>query len=126
MSHEKYASIGLETEVLDASPHRLIQMMYERLVKLIHLTRQQMIAKDIPKKCQSISKALDIIGYLKMSLNFDHPEAAALSERLDHVYSFVERQLIEANMKNDPEFLDIALEKILTIKSAWDSIADAK
>jgi flagellar protein FliS len=121
-----YDTIGAEAEVVDASPHRLVQMLLERCVQQIHTSRHYMEKNDIVRKGQCISKAMDIIAYLKLSLNMDDPKARELSKKMDDVYSFVDSELLQANMTNDPSHLDAALNKILIIKSAWDAIGDTK
>lgn len=117
-----YEQIGLETEVLDASPHRLIQMLLEKSLQQINLSRLYLQQNDIAKKCAAIDKAMDIVLYLKLSLNMEDPQAVELSQKLDVVYSFVEKQLLEANRNNSAQYLDAAISNLLTIKSGWDEI----
>lgn len=117
-----YEEIAIDTEVLEASPHRLIQMMLERCVQHINMSRHFMEANDIPKKCKAISKAMDIIAYLKLSLNMEEKAARELSERLDIVYTYIDKQLLTANLKNDPTYLNLALTHLMKIKNSWDAV----
>jgi len=119
---DMYKDISIETEVLDASPHRLVQMMYEKCIDGIQISRHLMHENDVPKKCQAITKVIDIITYLKLTLNMDDPEAKKLSQHLMVVYDYIEHQLFLANMKNDPVHLDNALVNLKKIKAAWDAI----
>lgn len=122
MTYKSYQSIEIETEVVSASPHRLIQILLEKGIQQINLARMHMQNNNIPNKCESISKAMDIINYLKITLNKDDPQANELSKHLDVVYQYADRMLLMANLKNDEKFLDEALKKMMEVKSAWDSM----
>ncbi len=118
-----YGKIGAETEVMNASPHRLIQLLFERAVQQIQLAKHYMERKEIAKKCQAVTKALDVIVHLKESLNFDDKNAKKISEKLSDIYTYIESVLLKAHIKNDPILLDEALAKLNPIKTAWDNIA---
>tara|TARA_R110000868_G_scaffold93170_3_gene257989 strand:- start:470 stop:838 length:369 start_codon:yes stop_codon:yes gene_type:complete len=118
-----YQSIALETEVLDASPHRLVQMMYEKCINNIGVIKHHMNENNIEKKCHSINQVLDIIGYLKQILNKDNEESRELSHHLMIVYEYVEKQLFMANLKNSEVYLDNASAQLMKIKASWDKIA---
>jgi len=121
-----YENIKHETEVFDASPHRLVQMLLERCVQQILLGRHSMERKDVASKCQAITKAMDIISYLKAMLNREAPEAKELTGKLSDVYAFINKQLLFANMNNEPAYLDDALQKLNIIKSGWDAMGEPK
>lgn len=120
--NDKYHLIQLESEIMEANPHRLIQMMFEKCIQQIQFARHCMEENEIAKKGNAISKALDIVDYLKLMLNREAPEAVELSGQLDAVYTYINDRLIRANMKNDPAQLDDALRKINKIKMAWDTM----
>ncbi len=117
-----YKSIGVETEVMEATPHRLVQMMFEKCIDSINLSRHLIRENDIPKKCHLITQVLDIVAYLKSILNTEDESAKELSTHLINVYSYIENQLFMANLKNDTTYLDNALDKFKKIKESWDQI----
>jgi flagellar protein FliS len=119
---KEYSQIGLTTEVSTASNHRLIQLMLDKCLQHIITAKVSLIEKDVAKKCQSISKAMDIIGYLRVCLNFKDKEAVQLSKLLDSIYEYLERTLLHANMYNDASLLDEAKSRLQDIKSGWDKI----
>ena len=118
-----YGKIGAETEAMNATPHRLIQLLFERAIQQIQLARHYMERKEIAKKCQAVTKAIDVIEHLRASLNFDDKNAKKISEKLSDVYKYIEAVLLKAHLKNDPILLDEALAKLNPIKTAWDNIA---
>jgi flagellar protein FliS len=119
-----YNEIGLETEIMEASPYRLIQMMFEKCVDGIQISRHLMKENDVPKKCQTLTKVINIIVYLKQSLNMEDESCRELSQHLMNVYTYIENQLVLANMKNETIYLDNALAQLLKIKKTWDEIGE--
>lgn len=124
MNINLYDKIKAETEVLQASPHRLIQLLFERSLQQIQMARHHMERKNLEKKSQSITKAMDIIFHLRSSLNFNEPEAKKISEKLSVVYMQIEKELLNANLKNDPLYLDKAKTLLEPIKESWDKIGE--
>lgn len=125
MSVNAYHTIAAETEVLDASPHRLIQLMFERCLQQMRLAKHFMERKEINNKCNAIAKAHDIIIHLRAALNYEVQEARPLSEKLNNVYQYIETCLFKANLKNDAAALDEAISKLMPIKTSWDHIGEA-
>lgn len=111
--------LGVVAEVEEASPHRLIQMLYEGALQRIAIGKGAMQRKEIALKGQSISHAIAIVGGLRSSLDLSQGEIAV---NLDNLYEYMERRLLEANLKNDAEVLDEVSGLLKDIKSAWDAI----
>ena len=115
-----YQQIKARTEVEDASPHRLIQMLFEGALERLAGAKAHMLRGEKGPKCEKISKAMDIIDGLRTSLN----EAAGgdLARNLDALYDYMERRLLEANLKSDPVLIDEVAGLLHDVKEAWDSI----
>lgn len=118
-----YTKVGLETGVAAASPHRLITMLFEGALVAISSAAIHMKAKRILEKGQAISKAITIIDSgLRASLNKE--AGGELAERLDALYEYMSRRLLEANLKNNPEMLTEVHGLLMEIKGAWDEIGE--
>lgn len=120
--NEAYNIIGVETDVMTASNHRLIQLLMDKCLQHIELSKMFIETKDVPSKSQSINKALDIIEYLRVCLNHNDERAKKLSSMLDGLYAYLQKNLLQANMNNDVSFLDEAKKILTTIKEGWDGI----
>lgn len=118
-----YSELGLETDVMSASSHRLIQLMLDKCLQNIELSKNYIITNDVPKKCQAISKSLDIVEYLRICLNHQDEKAQELATLLDSLYAYLQKNLVQANLKNDIQSLDEAKKVLLQIKEGWDGIA---
>ncbi len=111
--------LGVVAEVEEASPHRLIQMLYEGGLQRIAVAKGAIQRNEIAMKGQNISAAISIIGGLRSSLDLSQGEIA---RNLDNLYEYMERRLLEANLKNDLEVLDEVSGLLRDVKSAWDAI----
>lgn len=116
-----YQQIGKRSEVEAASPHRLIQLLMERVLTKIAMARGHMDRNAIAEKGQHIGDAIDIITVLQASLN-DKPDSK-LAGNFDALYDYMTRRLVEANLKNDPVLLDEVTALMRELKEAWDAIS---
>jgi flagellar protein FliS len=118
---KSYSSLKVHSGVADASPHRLIQMLFEGALERIAQAKGAMLQNQIARKGELIGKAVNIVGGLQGSLN--DKEGGQLAANLDDLYDYVIRRLTEANFHNDPERLDECGRLLSEIKTAWDAIA---
>ena len=118
---QRYSSVKVHSSIGDASPHRLIQMLFEGALERIAQAKGAMLQKQIARKGELIGKATNIVAGLQGSLN--DKEGGALAENLDSLYDYVIRRLSQANFSNDPAMLDECISLITEIKTAWDAIA---
>ncbi|MGI9233113.1 MAG: flagellar export chaperone FliS [Woeseiaceae bacterium] len=119
---QHYQKIDTISNIEDATPHRLIQMMMERALAKMFLARGHMERKEIQRKGENLSDAIDIIEGLQASLN--HKADARMSENFDALYAYMMRRLLEANLKDDSSILDEVAGLLRELKEAWDAIAD--
>ncbi|MFZ5467781.1 MAG: flagellar export chaperone FliS [Pseudomonadota bacterium] len=118
----RYASVGIQTRVEDASPHRLIQMLFEAFIERVIVAKHALDRNDTALKGTSLTKAIAIIGGLKEAL--DSEQGGELAGNLRDLYTYVELQLIKANASNDEAIMDECIRLIREIKSAWDQIPE--
>lgn len=119
---QSYSSMKVQTSVEDASPHRLIQMLFEGALERIAQAKGAMVRNQIARKGELVGKALAIVGGLQGSLN--DKEGGELAIKLDGLYDYIMRRLSKANYDNDPEILDECGRLLGELKAGWDAIAD--
>jgi flagellar protein FliS len=106
---------------MDASPHALILMLFEGALVSINLAKGFMLNHEVSHKCEAISKALAIIDEgLRASL--DKEKGGEIARNLDDLYEYMGSRLIQANLKNQPEYLDEVARLLGEIKGAWEEI----
>ncbi|AJK48008.1 flagellar export chaperone FliS [Burkholderia plantarii] len=116
-----YARVGVETGVMGASPHRLIAMLYEGARKAIVHARLHLASGNVAARGESISKSMRIIeSGLQQSL--DVKAGGEIAERLNALYSYMLRRLLEANVSaNDAILLEVD-GLLATLEEAWAGI----
>lgn len=116
-----YASVGVETGVMAASPHKLIVMLFEGAMLAVSTAARQMAAGDIAGKGKSISKAIAIIeNGLRASL--DRKAGGEIAANLDALYEYMGNRLVVANLENKFEILEEVNRLLGELKGAWDAI----
>jgi len=118
-----YATVGIETGIAAASPHKLILMLFEGAMVSLVEAQKHLQDKNVGGKIRSISKAIQIIEEgLKASL--DDKVGGAIALRLRDLYDYMGRRLLMANLHNDPEPLREVHRLLGELKSAWQAIGD--
>ncbi|WP_100639388.1 flagellar export chaperone FliS [Marinobacter salexigens] len=119
---QAYQRVNTQTSITDADPHRLIQLLYNGALERINMAKARMQAKDYEGKGNLISKAIEIIGGLRGFLDFE--KGGELAARLEGLYDYMERTLLEASAKNDMTKLDEVADLLRSIKDGWDGIRE--
>jgi len=117
-----YRSVGVETGVIEASPHRLILMLYEGAIAAVASAQQHMRLNNIAAKGEAISKAISIIdGGLRASL--DLSVGGALAQNLSELYVYMGHRLLHSNLRNDHAALEEVRQLLQQLGGAWESLA---
>jgi flagellar secretion chaperone FliS len=117
-----YARVGVETGVMGASPHRLIVLLYQGARQAIAQARMHLQQGNVPERGMAISKAIRIIeSGLQQSLNLE--VGGEIAERLNALYSYMARRLLEANIKQSETMLVEVDGLLATLEEAWIGIA---
>lgn len=118
---KQYRQLGLETQINNASPHRLIQLLMDGALERMNGAKAAMERGDAATKGVLIGKAMGIISGLRSSLDMS-VEGTDLPERLDNLYDYMGRRLLEASTFNKVEMLAEVIDLLKTVKSGWDAI----
>ena len=116
-----YAQIGQETQVIAASPHKLITMLFDGAMTAARNAMRQMSEGDIPAKGKSISHAILIVASgLKGAL--DYKAGGEIAANLEALYNYMVQRLLQANLENDQAKLEEVLRLLGELESAWEAI----
>ena len=119
----QYKKINAESAIDGATPHRLIQMLMQGALDRLVQAKGALQRKDIPTKGLLLGKTISIISGLQASL--DRSKSAEIAANLDSLYDYMQRRLLEANIKNDIGIVDEVVDLLKTVKSAWDQVDPA-
>lgn len=117
---KSYAKVQYRANVEIASPHRLIDMLYEGAMERIAQAKGAMEYGNIEMKGAKINSAISIVGGLRESLNVD--EGGELAMNLDNLYLYIQSLLSTAHSRNDAAKLDEAITLLGDLRSAWKQI----
>lgn len=117
---DQYQQTSLQTGLEDATPHKLVAMLYDGILDNLALAKGAMERKDFELKANKLNKAIMIIGSLRSNLDMDNGgEVAANYEAL---YSYMNRRLLEASSQNQVETLDEVAGLARELKDAWNQM----
>lgn len=119
---QQYANTHVETSVSEASPHKLVEMLYEGVLKNITLAKVFMEQRDYEKKSLHINKALSILIFMRESVDLD--KGGDVADNLYALYDYCHRTVLNASVKNDIELLDEIAEYIRGLHDAWKQMPD--
>jgi len=118
-----YATIGLETEVLGASPERLITLLFSAARAAIAQACLHMENNRIAERGMAISKAIQIVEEgLRAAL--DRQAGGELAANLDQLYEYIARSLLTANIDADVNRLRHVDMLLANIAQAWQTSVD--
>jgi len=104
-----------ENTVYTASPEELTLMLYNGLVKFILQAVKAVEDKNMPKAHESIIRAQDIISEFQATLNMKYE----VSKGLSTMYEYMQKRLLDANIKKDSEILNEVLGYAKELRDTW-------
>jgi flagellar protein FliS len=119
---QAYQRVNTQTSITDADPHKLIQLLYNGALERINMAKARIQAKDYSGKGKLIGKAIEIIGGLRSFLDFE--KGGDLAARLEGLYDYMERTLLEASAQNDVAKFDEVANLLRSVKDGWDGIRE--
>ncbi|ALV06216.1 flagellar export chaperone FliS [Roseateles depolymerans] len=118
-----YNRVGVETDVLQASPHRLVQLLLDGANDAMTQSLGAIRAGNVEAKGKALSKAVRILDEgLKAALN---PSAGNLALDLRDLYAYMSMRLTYANLHSDIAAVEECQRLMQPIREAWASIAPA-
>jgi flagellar secretion chaperone FliS len=120
-----YQQVHVTTGVDGATPHRLVQMLFEGLLDSLARARGAIQHGNVVVKGEEIGRAVRIIDEgLKAGLNVT--EGGRLAQDLNDLYAYVTVRLTYANRHNDESVIGECVRLIEPIAKAWDEIGGEK
>jgi len=108
-----YATNDINT----ANRLHLLVMLYDSAVKFMALAIKNLDAGNIAEKGMYVGKAIAIISEFRGTLDFG-PDPK-LAKNLDNLYTFINDNLLQGNIKNDRKQLENALRITVTLREGW-------
>lgn len=101
--------------VKTASPQELTLMLYNGLIKFLNLAKLGIEEKSIEKANNNILRAQDIIVEFMSTLDMDYE----VSKGLMSLYDYMNRRLVQANIKKDKAIVEEVLGFAEELRDTW-------
>jgi flagellar protein FliS len=114
--YDKYKKASIQT----ASQGKLILMMYDGAIRFINVAIEHMPIKKYDVVNTNIIKAQDIITELMLALNLEI--GGEVAKNLYSLYEYMNRRLVESNLKKNPDISKEVLGMLNELREAWDVV----
>lgn len=115
LAYSEYTQNNISIE----SKEKLIEMLYEGILRFNFQAKKAIEQKDFEKKSYWINRSVDIFVELINSLNFNGGDVARY---LNGLYTYQIQLLSTANAKNSLEDLDTVNKVVKGLLEAWREI----
>lgn len=105
-----------ENSIYTASPEELTLMLYNGLVKFLMQAQMALNEKTIDKANNCIIKAENIISEFRCTLDMKYE----IAHDLDTLYEYMNRRLVEANLKKDNSIIEEVLGYARELRNTWE------
>jgi flagellar secretion chaperone FliS len=110
-----------QASILTAPPGRLVVMLYDGCLRFLFQSAYAMREGDRAASRDRMHRAEAIIDELTVTL--DHERGGEVASRLQGIYAFCRRHLIEAQVEQDPAKIEQVSELLGELREAWAEIA---
>ncbi|WP_163531616.1 flagellar export chaperone FliS [Helicobacter suis] len=113
-------SLYQQNAVTVESPAKLIEMLYEGILKFAAQAKRYIEAEDIERKITYINKVTDIFTELLNILDYERGGEVAVY--LTGLYTHQIKVLTQANVENDTNKIDLVMRVAKGLLEAWREI----
>lgn len=106
--------------IATASPARLVTMLYDRLVRDLHMAEAALAESNVAEASAQLMHAQDIVTELRSSLDVT---AWAGARDLSRIYGFLLTELISANVRKDVAKVVSCRGLVEPLRDAWHQAA---
>lgn len=118
-----YRQVGVQSAVDGASPHKLIQLLFDALETSLNAAKGAMQRGEVEEKGRQIGKAVRILEEgLKASLNVE--QGGEIAQNLVALYDYSIAQITLANLRNDVSLLDSAQSVLAPVVQGWRELGN--
>jgi len=110
-----------QQSVLTATPGQLVVMLYDGCLRFLNQAAYAMREGELGEASRRLGRAEAIIDELLATLDLE--QGGVIASRLQGIYVFCSRQLIEARMERDPAMIEKVAELLGELREAWSQVA---
>jgi flagellar secretion chaperone FliS len=108
-----------QQSIMTATPERLVVMLYDGAIRFFFQAGAAMREDDRATALERLDRGEAIIDHLLATLDMSAGEVA---QRLEGIYVFCKRLLIEARLERDADKVDLVRGYLTELREAWAQI----
>jgi flagellar protein FliS len=112
----------LNNNVATGNPVGLVTALYEGAIKAVQEARHCLETEEIWGRSKAISKAVDILTELILSL--DHEKGGDLSKRLQELYGYMQHRLLTAHANQEDEPMAEVISLLTNLLDGWYKVGE--
>ena len=117
---ETYRSVDVNSRVGGASPHQLISLLYEDLLRELRLAAIATEKRDLATRSAKVTKAVALLFALESALDFSR--GGEVAETLSRFYRGARESIMRASLESDAEAMRRAAANIEEVAASWRAI----
>ncbi|RME00151.1 MAG: flagellar export chaperone FliS [Calditrichaeota bacterium] len=111
-----------KTQILTAEPAKIILMLYDGAISFMQQAARAAEQKAYIERANKITRTNNILLELLSSLDFEY--GGEIAKNLREIYVFLVKELIKADLENNPETIQQCSQVLETIRDAWITIVN--
>jgi flagellar protein FliS len=117
---QQYANNYVETSVMEATPYKLVKLLYDAAIKNLGVVKVFVERKEYAKKAEHVNKVISILHGLKAGLDME--AGGEVAENLWALYDYMVRRTFQASAKNDLAMFEEVASLLKELNEAWDQM----
>ena len=109
------------TQITTASSVQVVVLLYDGAISSMKLAQESIVTLNFHDKARFLDRALRVVGELSASLNME--EGGVIGKDLRRLYEYIQFELTQANLKNEPGRLEGPIRCMSEIREAWQELA---
>ena len=107
--------------LMEAEPARQVVMLYDEVIAAIRIAGMAAASGDIEGRCNAVTAAMEIIGFLYVTL--DAEQGGDVAANLGSIYAHIMSQLPRVNLYNDSETAERLVNMLEPLRDSWNELA---
>jgi len=109
------------TQISTASSVQVVVLLYDGAISSMKLAQEGIVALNFHDKERFLDRALRVVGELSASLNMEG--GGVIAKDLQRVYEYIQFEVTQANLKNEPGRLEGPIRCMSAIRESWQELA---
>lgn len=120
MGYRNVPNVYKQNQVLNATPKKLVILLYEGAIKNLKLAELSADEKKIEATGNALIKAQNIISELMNTLDFEN--GGEVAQNLNQLYDYLISELIKANVSKESEDIKRSRVMLEELRDTWIEI----